>query len=101
MNTTTIEINGETYIKQQQQRGTRAVVVVDRGWIFAGDVERVDGRILLTRAVHVFGFREIGFPAAIANPDDERVDIRPMPEGVSIPESAEIFCIPVHQNWGL
>jgi hypothetical protein len=25
--------------------GTRAVVVVDRGWIFAGDVTRENGRI--------------------------------------------------------
>ena len=27
--------------------GTRAVVVVDRGWIFAGDVERKDGRLII------------------------------------------------------
>lgn len=36
--------------------GTRAVVVVDRGWIFAGDVTRENGRIRLARAVHVFSW---------------------------------------------
>ena len=32
-----IEINGVEYVRADtQQVGTRAVVVVDRGWIFAG-----------------------------------------------------------------
>ena len=34
--------------------GNRAVIVVDRGWIFAGDVTRENGRIKLSRAIHVF-----------------------------------------------
>ncbi len=80
----------------------RAVVVVDRGWIFAGDVnESTPGRIRLSRAVWLFDWQSIGFAAVVANPKREEVDIRPIPEGVDIPCGAEIFRIPVSDNWGL
>ena len=51
---TIITVDGIEYAPVKPTPGTRAVVVVDRGWIFAGDVTRKDGRILLTNAVHVF-----------------------------------------------
>lgn len=42
MNVSTIEVNGVKYVRADQiaaeaPRGNRAVVVVDRGWIFAGN----------------------------------------------------------------
>ena len=40
--TETITVNGIEYVRRQAA-GTRAVVVVDRGWIFAGDVTRENG----------------------------------------------------------
>jgi hypothetical protein len=47
----TININGIEYVPasevQQRVLGKRAIVVVDRGWIFAGDVTRENGRIKL------------------------------------------------------
>lgn len=79
----------------------RAVVVVSSGWIFAGDVTRERGRILLTNAVWVFSWQEVGFNGVIADPKDKRVTIKPMPNGVDIPEGAEIFCVPVPDGWGL
>ena len=34
-----VEINGVEYVRADTlPRGTRAVVVIDRGWIFGGDV---------------------------------------------------------------
>lgn len=45
---TSIIVDGIEYAPAKQVPGTRAIVVVDRGWIFAGDVTRKDGRILLT-----------------------------------------------------
>lgn len=93
-----IEINGETYVKANSLPiGNRAVVVVDRGWIFAGDVTRENGRIKLSRAVHVFKWQSVGFAEMI---DLEKADLRPV-EDVDIPEGAEIFCVPVHSKWGL
>lgn len=100
-----ININGIDYIPASEVTaritGNRAVVVVDRGWIFAGDVTRENGRIKLTRAVHVFRWESIGFDGVIANPKSDKVTLKPLPNGVDLPEGAEIFCVPVSDDWGL
>lgn len=101
----TININGIEYIAvsevQPRITGNRAVVVVDRGWIFAGDVTRENGRIKIDRAVHVFRWDSIGFDGVIANPKSSKVTLKPIPNGVDLPEGAEIFCVPVSDDWGL
>lgn len=92
-----IVINGVEYAPVTNPiSGTRAVVVVDRGWIFAGDVTRERGRIKLTRALHVFKWESIGFAKMI---ETEDADLRPITD-VDIPDGSEIFSIPVHDNWG-
>jgi len=105
MNTSieTIEINGVAYVRADsipavKPNGNRAVIVVDRGWIFAGDVTRQDGRIRLSRAVWVFRWDSCGFSKVIENPS--KADIRPIAD-VDIPDGAEIFCVPVSDDWGL
>jgi hypothetical protein len=93
-----IQINGVTYVRADSvPTGNRAVVVVDRGWIFAGDVTREDGRIKLSRAVHVFKWESIGFAKMV---ETEQADLRPIAD-VDMPAGAEIFCVPVSDNWGL
>lgn len=99
----TLTINGIEYVRADsvptaQPNGNRAVVVVDRGWIFAGDVTREDGRIRLTRAVWVFRWESCGFAKVIEDPS--KADIRSMAD-VDIPAGAEIFCVPVPDQWGL
>ena len=98
----TITINGIDYVPADQVKtqpsGTRAVVVVDRGWIFAGDVARENGRIKLTNALHVFKWESVGFAGMLEN--TKKADLRPIAD-VDIPEGAEIFCVPVSENWGL
>jgi len=55
-----IVVDGVVYVPESQRpRGNRAVVVVDRGWIFAGDVVRENGRIKLSRAIHVFRWKKL------------------------------------------
>ena len=105
MNTSieTIEINGVSYVRADAvsapvHNGNRAVVVVDRGWIFAGDVTRENGRIKLSRAVWVFRWESCGFSKVIEDPSN--ADIRPMAD-IDIPEGAEIFCVPVPDNWAV
>ena len=88
----TISINGVEYVRADsvpavKPNGNRAVVVVDRGWIFAGDVSREDGRIRLSRAVWVFRWESCGFSKVVEDPS--KADIRPMAD-VDIPEGAEI-----------
>ena len=99
-----IKIDDVEYVRSdlcvQPVIGTRAVIVVDRGWIFAGDVTRENGRIKLSRAIHVFRWESIGFDGMIANPKSNKVTLKPLAD-VDMPESAEIFAIPVSDDWGL
>jgi hypothetical protein len=97
-----ITVNGIEYVAKGQGKpnGNRAVVVVDRGWIFAGDVTEANGRIRLSRAVWVFRWSSIGFTGVIANPKDSNVDIRKS-DDVDIPSGAEVFRVPVADDWGL
>jgi len=97
-----LTVNGIEYIRAdsisaEKPNGNRAVVVVDRGWIFAGDVNRENGRIKLSRAVWVFRWKSCGFDKVIEDPS--KADIRPISD-VDIPEGAEIFCVPVSDQWG-
>ena len=97
-----IEINGETYVKASTipnaPTGTRAIIVVDRGWIFAGNVTRENGRIKLSNALHVFKWESVGFAGIIEN--TSKADLRKIAD-VDIPEGDEIFAVPVHDAWGL
>lgn len=93
-------IDGVEYAPVTKATGTRAVVVVDRGWIFAGDVTRENGRIKLSRALHVLRWESVGFSGMINNPKKAKADLRPVAD-VDIPEGAEIFCVPVADQWGL
>ena len=93
-------INGIEYTPVNRTSGNRAVVVVDRGWIFAGDVTRENGRIRLSRALHVFKWEATGFSGMIDNPKKAKADLRPIAD-VDLPEGAEIFCVPVDNKWGI
>lgn len=98
----TITIDEVKYVRADsitpKPTGNRAIIVVDRGWIFAGDVTRENGRIKLSRAVHVFKWVDVGFAGMIEN--TKKADIRKI-SNVDIPEDAEIFCIPVSETWGI
>lgn len=105
-NSKSITINGVEYVEKSEvsepaKPGKRAVLVLDRGWIVAGDIEDVDGRIKVTRAVHVRGWDSVGFDGMIANPKGPQVRIRPIPHGFDCPSDAEIFRVPVEDSWGI
>jgi hypothetical protein len=94
-----IEVNGIRYVRADTRpTGNRAVIVVDRGWIFAGDIERKDGRIRISRAVWLFRWEKVGFAGVIADPST--ADIRKI-DDVDMPAGAEVFSVPVHDAWGL
>jgi hypothetical protein len=95
-----LTINGIEYAPVNKPTGTRAVVVLDRGWIFAGDVTRANGRICLSNALHVFKWEDLGFSGMIADPKKAKADLR-LCADVDMPEGAEIFCVPVADGWGL
>ena len=90
-----VTINGVDYAPiANRPTGTRAVVVVDRGWVFAGDVTRENGRIRLSNALHVFKWESIGFAGMIDNPKKAKADLRKIAD-VDMPAGAEVFCVPV------
>lgn len=96
----TITVDGVEY-QSVKPNGNRAVVVVDRGWIFAGDLTEKNGRIYLDRAVWVFRWQEVGFAAVVEDPKKAKADIRKMSTQVDIPADAEVFRLPVSDTWGL
>ena len=95
-----ITVDGIKYVPATPMPGARAVVVVDRGWIFAGDVTRKDGRILLTNALHVFKWESLGFSGMIEDTKKAKADLRPIAD-VDIPAGAEVFSVAVADGWGL
>lgn len=96
-----ITVDGVTYTRAEPSNGKRAVIVVDRGWIFAGDVTRENGRITLKRAVWVFRWEGCGFDGVLADPKSKKVTLKPLSHAVDIPADSEIFCVPVADDWGL
>src|ERR1035437_880820 len=108
INATEFTVNGLVYVPkgsdvQAPIKGKRAVFVIDRGWMVAGDVtETADAngkvRIRLTRALHVFKFDAVGFQGMIDNPK-KNTDLRPMKNGFDIPEGSEIFRVWVCDGW--
>ena len=78
----------------------RAVVVVDRGWIFAGDMSITsDGYLRLDNALHVFRWEAIGFAKMLKEPKGGKVDLRAV-DPVELPMDAVIFRVPVSDDWG-
>ena len=102
----TIEINGVTYAPVGSAptvpSGNRSVVVIDRGWIFAGDVEtdEVTNDLVIHNAIHVFRWESIGFTGVLANPKDSKVTLKTSPYPVRVPSGSVIFTVPVDENWG-
>lgn len=101
-----IQINGIDYIPAdsvtgQLPTGDRHVVVVDRGWIWAGNVT-VDevGQVLITDAIHVFSWESIGFTGVLKDPKSPKVKLMDCPYPVVVPKASVIFMIPVSQDWG-
>lgn len=100
-----ITIDDKKYIRADSiptpPSGNRAVIVVDRGWIYAGDVTEENGRIYLDRAVWVFRWESIGFDGVLRDPKSDQATIKPMPARVDIPAASEVYRVPVADDWGL
>jgi hypothetical protein len=107
-NLSAIEINGVTYVPQGSKAntlpsGNRNVVVIDRGWIFAGDTifNEATQEFTLSNAVWVFKWESVGFDGVVKNPKSSRVTLRKMDNPVVVPKGSVIFKVPVGASWGL
>lgn len=87
--------------KKRKAPTGRAVVVIDRGWILAGDMSlAADGYIRLERAIHVFRWESIGFAKMLEDWKSAKVDLRPI-QPCEFPHESVIFRVPVEASWGL
>src|SRR5262245_16230127 len=103
----TVTINGVSYVRadrvpgQKTLPGKRAIIVIDRGWIVAGDVTEDGDRIKLSRAVHVRSWESIGFDGLVEDGGKtNKVTLKAFPNGFDIPKGSEIFRVPVADDWG-
>jgi hypothetical protein len=107
----TIEINGVTYApvgsgsNNTLPTGNRHVVVIDRGWIVAGDVSTDEeseslSDIIVSNAVHVFRWESIGFAGVLKDPKSSKVTLMDLPYPVKVPAGSVIFQVPVPADWG-
>lgn len=101
-----IQINSVEYVRADAMpapaTGTRVVLVVDRGYIYAGDLSQTsDGYWRLDRAVHVRRWEAIGWDGLLADPKSTRVTIKPLAMPVEVPQNSVISRHPVPDNWGL
>lgn len=103
----TIEINGVTYApvgsnSNSLPAGNRHVVVIDRGWIVAGDVstDETTKELIVSNAIHVFRWESIGFTGVLENPKSNKVTLKSFPYPVKVPQGSVIFTVPVSDDWG-
>lgn len=102
-----IEINGVRYVPESTggpavpPAGNRAVFVIDRGFIYAGDWSLSDGQYTLADAVNLRRYESIGFEGVLANPKSNMATIVAMPYPVIVPAGSVLFRVSVPQGWGL
>jgi hypothetical protein len=103
----TIEINGVTYSpigsgNNVLPTGNRQVVVIDRGWIVAGDVttDEITKELIVSNAIHVFRWESIGFAGVLKDPKGSKVTLMELPYPVKVPQGSVIFTVPVPETWG-
>jgi hypothetical protein len=102
-----IEINGVRYVPELAAgsavlpTGNRAVFVIDRGFIYAGDWSLSIGQYTLANAVNLRRYEAIGFEGVLADPKSSKATIVAMPYPVIVPAGSVLFMIPVPQGWGL
>jgi len=93
-----VRINGVRFTPEFNTDVKRAIFVIDRGWIFAGDFQRVGDRIKISRVVWIFRWEDCGFSSIVE--DANRADLRPFRD-IELPKACEIFSIPVADDWGI
>jgi len=102
-----LEINGVRYVLESAAGpaalpvGNRAVFVIDRGFIYAGDWSLVNDEYILANAVNLRRYESIGFEGVLADPKSSNATIVAMPYPVIVPTGSVLFRIPVSAGWGL
>lgn len=97
-----IVLNGKVYAEKTPPiLGNRFVVVLDRGWIYGGDLTEGEGKITLTNVVWPMYWSEIGFDGMLKDPKNPKVKLKKLDHTICVPDGVELFRVPVAHDWGL
>ena len=98
--TKTITIDGVDYAPVTlPSTGNRHLVVLDRGWIFVGNLTKApNGGYCLTHAQNVRSWGKNGFGGLTKDPKAAEVKVDDC-SGLMFDESAVIFTVPVPDDW--
>lgn len=102
----TININGVEYVKKSDipeaaPTGDRAVIIADRGFVYAGNMTRQeDGSILLTNAVNVRKWDKNGIGGLLSNPVTAGATLDPVAYPIEFPAGTVLQIVSVPESWG-
>ncbi len=97
-----ITVNGKTYVAwPTPAAGSRVVLVIDRGWVIAGNLKEDGKRLTLTDGVHVLSWSGCGFDGMLRDPKSPSVKLKRLDQSISCPSDSEIFRVQVKDDWGL
>lgn len=94
-------VDGVEYVRKTSVSGSRRVVVIDGGWIYAGDLTENGDRLYLDRVVMVC--RWTGgqwFAGVLADPNTDTI-LRSVPHRIEVPIRSVLYTVVVPDSWGL
>jgi len=95
-----ITIDGVEYIPKPTPCGLRCVVVLDRGWIFVGDLATApNGYHVLSNCSNVRKWASGGFGGMCRDPQLAGVVLDPCAD-LAFTVDAPLFTVPVEDGWG-
>jgi len=81
------------------KEGDRHIVVLDRGWIFCGNLTRTDDGVnTLTNVVNIRKWARNGFGGLTTDPKAAGVECDDC-AAIRFRDSALMFAVPVAENW--
>lgn len=78
----------------------RYLIVLDTGWIFAGNILEQDNRVELHNAIMLVNWNKCSFNEIISNPNKSNVTLQKVSSVIDFPKESEIFRVPIPHNWG-
>lgn len=85
-------------ISQEVPTGQRHLVVLDRGWIFAGDVSNENEVLVIRNALNVRKWQQGGF-GALSLGAKRAGAILDKSEDIYVSQSAVLFMVPIPDSW--
>ena len=80
--------------------GDRVIAVLDKGWIFVGNIKKLDnGYFELSNVQNIRKWQSGGFGMVCTDPKSAQVTLDPSNDINFRPESL-IFSAPISENWG-